>query len=284
MPTSPSSSAQHAKEDLGRRLRELRLDAGLTARELAEAAGWHESKTSRIEHARTAPSEADIRVWCQVCDAADQTPDLIATLRQVDSMWVEWKRMERSGLRQAQDSVRSKYERTRWFRAYSPGLVPGIVQTRAYTTAVLSAIRDRRGLIDDVDAAAQSRMERQRVLHEGDHRFAIILEEAVLRAVIGNAEVMAGQLGHLVTVASLPSVSLSIIPSGTDRSAMRWPIEAFWIYDETQVNVELVSGYLTVTRPSEIAQYSEAFTELAQLAVSGPAARSMITAAIDALS
>jgi hypothetical protein len=51
--------------------REIRLDAGLTARALALAAGWHESKCSRVEHVRTAPSEADVRLWCRICGAGD---------------------------------------------------------------------------------------------------------------------------------------------------------------------------------------------------------------------
>ncbi len=42
----------------------------------------------------------------------------------------------------------------------------------------------------------------------------MLIEESVLRNVIGGADVMAGQLGHLITVASLPSVSLGIIPMG----------------------------------------------------------------------
>jgi len=39
-------------------------------------------------------------------------------------------------------------------------------------------------------------------LREGDHRFFVVIEESVLRNVIGGAEVMSGQLGHLITVAS----------------------------------------------------------------------------------
>ena len=46
---SPSSSVQRARQELAERLREIRLDAGLTARALSVAAGWHEAKTSRIE-------------------------------------------------------------------------------------------------------------------------------------------------------------------------------------------------------------------------------------------
>jgi transcriptional regulator with XRE-family HTH domain len=81
MAISPSSSVRQARAALAQRLREIRLDAGLTARALAFAAGWHESKCSRIEHSRTAPSDADIRLWCLICGAEDQAADLIASSR-----------------------------------------------------------------------------------------------------------------------------------------------------------------------------------------------------------
>jgi len=94
---------------------------------------------------------------------------------------------------------------------------------------------------------------------------------------------MAGQLGHLITVAPLPSVSLGIIPMGLDRDAA-WPVEDFWIFDDRQVNVELVSGWLTLTQPRELSMYGKTFSELSEIAVRGAQARAVITAAIDALS
>jgi len=48
--SSPSSSVQHARKALGLRLREIRLDAGITARDLARLMGRHPSKISRTEH------------------------------------------------------------------------------------------------------------------------------------------------------------------------------------------------------------------------------------------
>lgn len=93
---SSSSSIQQARETLGKRLREIRKDAGLTARELASRAGWHESKCSRIENGRTPPSDDDLRVYTLHCAAADQTADLIATARNIEGAYVEWRRMERS--------------------------------------------------------------------------------------------------------------------------------------------------------------------------------------------
>lgn len=283
MPTPPSSSsAWQARQALGARLGEIRQDAGLTGRALARLCGWHESKVSRIEHARTAPSADDIRSWCEHCGQLAESDELITFLRTVEDMFVEWRRMERTGLRRAQEAVLPLWERTRLFRAYSSWLIPGAVQTSAYTTAVLRAIAARRELPDDVEDAVAVRADRLRLLREGDHRFLVLIEESVLRNVIGGTEVMAGQLGHLITVASLPSVSLGIIPMGLDRDAV-WPVEDFWIFDDRQVNVELVSGWLTLTQPREIATYAKTFGELSEIAVRGAQARVLITAAIDAL-
>jgi hypothetical protein len=233
-------------------------------------------------NARTPPSADDIRAWCRACGAEEQTEDLIASLRTAEGMWVGWRRMERAGLKQAQEARLPLYQRTRRFRSYSSWLVPGMIQTRPYTTAALQAIQRRRGLVDDVAEAVAARMERQRVLYEGDRRFAFLVEESVLRAGIGGTEVMAGQLGHLVSVASLPNVSLGVVPMRPDRE--RWPAEGFWIYDTAQVNVELISGYLTITQPSKVAMYAETFAELAALAVYGANARALITDAMGRLS
>ncbi|MEU0521325.1 DUF5753 domain-containing protein [Streptosporangium sp. NPDC006007] len=197
-------------------------------------------------------------------------------------MYVEWRRLERAGLRQAQESVRSLFERTRRFHAYSTWLIPGPLQISAYTRAILKATAARRGLSDDVEDALAVRMERQGVLREGGRTFAILLEEPTLRMVVGGSETMMGQLGHLLTVSSLPSVSLGIIPASADRSAMR-PVEDFWIFDRARVNVELVSAWLTITQPKEVEMYTRVFAELAGLAVYGGRARSLITAAIDVL-
>jgi transcriptional regulator with XRE-family HTH domain len=284
VPLPPSSSsAWQARQALAARLGEIRKDADLTGRALAVLCNWHESKVSRIEHARTAPSADDIRLWCQHCGAPGETEDLVTFLRSVEDMFVEWRRMERTGLKRAQEGVLPLWERTKIFRAYSSWLIPGAVQTTAYTKAIMRAIATRRDLPDDTDEAAAVRADRLRLLREGDHRFFVVVEESVLRNVIGGTEVMAGQLGHLLTVASLPSVSLGIIPMGLERDVI-WPVEDFWIFDERQVNVELVSGWLTLTQPREVATYAKVFSDLSDLAVRGAHARALITAGIDALS
>ncbi|MET9070929.1 helix-turn-helix transcriptional regulator [Streptomyces sp. NPDC004232] len=282
MSSVSSSSVKQARQALGRRLREIRKDAGLTSRELARRAGWHESKCSRLENGHTLPSDADIRAYTAHCAARGETADLIATARGIEGAYIQWRRMERAGLKRAQQSVAPLFERTRRFRVYQSWVIPGLLQSDAYTRAVLSTVARLRDVPDDIDDAVAVRMDRQRILRSGDRRFAMLVEEWVLRTVIGDSDTMAGALGHLISVASLPSVSLGVIPLGTPRGA-GWPVESFTMYDDAQVNVELVSAHLTVTQPGEIAEYSKTFAELSAIALYGVRARALITAAIDAL-
>src|SRR5579862_5976787 len=197
MAISPSSSVQRAREQLAERLRDVRLDARLTARKLSELAGWHETKTSRIESAKKAPSEDDIRAWCRACGAERAIPDLIAASRAADSMYTEWRRLQPAGMRRDQENRVPQYERTKVLKAYVGTVVPGFLQTPEYATALLTAISAFRGMPDDVAEAVAARMQRNRLVRSGNHRYAAVLEEAVLRQVIGDAEVMAGQLSYL---------------------------------------------------------------------------------------
>ncbi|MFE4832676.1 helix-turn-helix domain-containing protein [Streptomyces sp. NPDC056672] len=275
MSVSPLSTVRAARKALAERLSELRKDAGLTGRELGVRCGWSESKSSRIESARTAPSDADIRAWCSACGAADQAPDLVAANRTAESMYIQWKRRHRAGMRRAQAELLPLYERTRVFRIYCSNVVPGLLQTPPYATSLMGMITKFQGTPDDLGEAVATRMERARVLYQGGHTFAILLEEAVLRHRLGSTEVMAGQLAHLLSVLSLPSLSLGVIPAAAERTM--WPLEAFYLFDDRLVSVETLTAEVNVTAPSEAHDYIKAFAELSRSAVFGAQARTLIT-------
>ncbi|MFC8449464.1 helix-turn-helix domain-containing protein [Kitasatospora sp. NPDC057223] len=278
MPTSPSSSAQAARVALAARLGELLRDAGLKGGELSARCGWHPAKTSRILHAKINPSDSDIRAWCRASGADDQADDLIASNRAADSLYVEWRRLTRTGLRHAQQARVPLYTNTSLFRAYSSRVVPGALQTREYAGALLRTVADVRRTPDDVADAVEARLARSSVVFEGGRRLVAVLEESVLRYRIGDETVMAGQLGHLLRAMSMPSVSLGVIPFTVQRTM--WPTETFNLFDDRQAGVELLSAQVSVTAPTDVALYTQAFTRFAQLAVHGSAARSLITAAL----
>ena len=274
-----SSSARAVMAALGHRLRDIREDTGLTQRELAARLEWHSSKLSKIEHGRQTPTTADITAWCAACDARGMIGELVAQQRAVHEMFTEWRRMESSGLAGAQGSVIELWDRTQRFYAYDAWMIPGPFQTRGYTETVLRTIHAMRSVpVDDVEEAVEVRMRRQSVLHAAGKRFTVVVEESVLHHCITEPETMIGQLGHLLTISVLPNVSLGIIPMDLPRR--RWPVEGFWMFDERRVDIELVSGWLSISQPQEVVLYRQAFVELSALAVHGSNARSLIAKAI----
>ncbi|MFE9723502.1 helix-turn-helix domain-containing protein [Streptomyces sp. NPDC005794] len=281
MPTSPLSSAQAARQAVATRLQGLMKDAGLSGHELAVRCGWHRAKSSRIARGITPPSDADIRAWCSACGADGQAADLIAASRNAESMYVEWRQIHKDGMRRVHEQTVPLYQRTRSFRVYASNVMPGMLQTAGYATGLLRAITAFQGTPDDVADAVAARLDRSRVIREGDHRFALLLEETVLHYRVCDDEAMREQLEHLLTVMRRPNVALGIIPKQARRTV--WPLEAFYSFDDQQVAVETLTAEINLTTPGEIYTYLRAFAELSRVAVRGEPAKGLIRDALSTL-
>lgn len=244
---------------------------------MALLAGWHSSKVTKIEYGKQTPSDDDIRTWCQHCSAPDQVDDLVATVRNIEAMYVEWRRRLRTGTRRRQEQSLVLEAETMLLRWYEPVLVPGLLHTAEYAAAVMQRVVDFYGIPDDVEAGVAARMERQQILYKGKRRFHFILAQQALWTVVGDADVMIGQLDRLLTVQSLAGISLGIIPA---HSPYRVPTSQFIIFDDRVVHVEAISAELTITQPREIALYAKTFQELSKLAVYGKGASELIGAAL----
>ena len=283
MSTPPSSSAREAQRALGARLREIRKDAGLSGRALAATTGQHFTRVSKIEHGVQPPTDNDIRYWCRACGAEEQVPDLMATARVVESAYLEFRRQARAGMKRVTGAhTLALYGRTSQFRIYEHNVMPGLFQTAAYCAAMLSFWI---GFLDtpaDLDAAVAARMERQKVIFDAGKRFTVILEEQALRTWFGTAEVQAGQLGRLLEMMSVPTVSLGIVPLMTERTGV--PSAGFWIFDDSLVALETPTASIEVTQPQEVELYTRMFGHLRGAAVFGAAARGLIIRALGELS
>jgi transcriptional regulator with XRE-family HTH domain len=275
-----TSTVHQAREALGHRLRDARRDAGLTGRQLATLAGWHSSKVSKIEYGKQTPSEDDIRVWCLHSGTPEQADDLIVTARDIEAMYVEWRRRLRTGTKARQEksiSIESETELLRW---YEPVLVPGLLHTAEYAAAVLRRVIAFYEIPDDIEAGVSARMERQQILYSPRHRFHFVMAQQALRTSVGDREVMAGQLDRLLSVMSLGRIRLGIIPAASPYAV---PSNQFIIFDERLVHVEAISAEISVTQPREIALYLRAFAELAKAAAYGANARTLIMNELNAL-
>lgn len=272
--TGPPDDARQA---LGARLRELRRDAGLSGVALANTAGWQGSKVSKIEHAKQTPTEADIHEWCRWCHADYAVPDLIATLRNLTAAYLEWRRVVVSGHTHRQRQALTMESSTRSIRGYHPRVIPGLLQTRDYTTAIFSRTAEFYHAPNDTTTAVDTRMRRQDILHRGDHRIHYLIEEQALYTTVGNDSIMAEQLRHLLDAMRLPRLAVAILPRTAEYCA---PATNFVIHDRKVVLVETVAAELTIARPSEIALYEKTLALLAAQSHHGDAARELITTAL----
>lgn len=276
---SPSTSVQAARQRLANQLKEIREEAGLSASALAKAAGWYgKARVSKIEHGVQPATEPDIRTWCTVCGRPDQVADLIASMRVAEGAYLEWRRLQRPGLKRLQESYVPLYERTRRFRSYQSNVVPGFLQTPGYAGAMLTRFAAQTGARPDVAEATAARLDRRRLLRT-DRKFMFLIEEAVLRQGLGGPAVMREQLAHLIvlTTGSLPAVTLGIVPASADRPV--WTLEGFMIYDDSSVHVELLTARVEITAPGEVGGYTRAFEALTRMAVFGESAAELIAAA-----
>jgi transcriptional regulator with XRE-family HTH domain len=268
------SSFQRAREALGIKLRELRRDARLTGRALAERNGWHPSKISKIEGGKQTPTEADLEIWVGACGQPGLASELIMSLRTLESHYVEHRRLFHTGM-SAQQRVFSELEdKTALVRNFENVFVPGLLQTPEYARYRLAEGIEYDGAPDDLDEAVGARMQRQQILYRTGKRFHFVITEAVLRYRLCPPEVMLGQLDRLVTLSTMPTIRFGVIPFGARLPLA--PVHGFWLMDERVVVVENFTASQNVTQANEIATYVRIFGQLAAVARYESEARSVI--------
>lgn len=161
-------------------------------------------------------------------------------------------------------------------------VVPGLLQTRAYAEVLIKGDPD---LVDDqVQKLVDVRMNRQKVLHDGEgvylHR---VIDESVLHRLRGNPKVMREQLEYLLEVAAQPRIDIQILPfdagaspaqDGGTFTVMKFPSEMEG--DPGLVYLELLTGGQYFEKPEEVARYQRALSYLHALAATPKSSRGII--------
>lgn len=269
-----STDYQSGREALGGRLRELRTEAGLQGKELAERLGWQRSKVSRLETGKQTATATDLEAWARALDAPDEVADLHSRLRGLESQQRSWRRQLATGHRAVQDRYVAEYRRTATVRGYEATVIPGLFQTPDYARHLLILNAELMQSPRDTDAAVNARMRRQEVLYEGDKTFRVLVWEGALHALVGPAEVMAGQLDRLVGLIGLPQITLGIVPLGAPLKLS--PKHGFWIFDEERVVVETINTEFTLESTEDVTLYGRVWDRLDESAVYGQQARRLL--------
>ncbi|MFE2725664.1 DUF5753 domain-containing protein [Kitasatospora sp. NPDC059327] len=124
-------------------------------------------------------------------------------------------------------------------RLFELGIVPGLLQTREYATAITAgAVRRRSITQSQADERVGVLMNRQASMRrEPSPLVHVVMDESCIRRTVGGDAVMAAQLDRLVEFAGEPTVRLQIAPYhlGEDR-AFDLPVSILTLPDRSLIS------------------------------------------------
>ncbi|MFE9914111.1 helix-turn-helix domain-containing protein [Micromonospora sp. NPDC005553] len=264
------------RRQLGRALRELRTEARMTLDGAAEAMQCSRQKMWRIETGLGPVRALDVKVMCELYGA---TPDLAGALTALAS-----ETKAKGWWHSYGDAVPDWFElyvglesAASRLREHDDTLVPGLLQTPAYTRGVY---QNRPNMpADELDEVLEVRRRRQEILVRRlpkAPKLEWVLSEAVLLRRVGSPVVMAEQLDRLLERTALPNVSIRVLPLsvGAHYGALAgafvmldFPLVNRVVPDQSVVYCESVTGALYLDRPDEFAVYEKVWASLLNLAL-----------------
>jgi hypothetical protein len=195
-----TASGNLALGHFGRQMRKERLARGWSLPELASRTGINAGHLSRIERGVRPPTE-------HVAGACDSVfPERRGWFREY---YEESKSWMPPGLRSWAEHEDKAVRLSVW----APGIVHGLFQTEDYARTFIAALP---GVTDEVIAARlASRLARQARVFRRDDPPAVgcVIDHTALYRLVGSPEVMAAQCRHLLEVASLPHVTMQVLPA-----------------------------------------------------------------------
>ncbi|MBG0825179.1 helix-turn-helix domain-containing protein [Planomonospora sp. ID91781] len=259
-------------------LRHLRERSQLTLEEVGQQLGWSTTKISRIETSRVGVTPKDVERLLGLYGVDGlRREELLKLARDA----------RKKGWWHAYDDLSSEYAsyigleaEAASMKSFAPVVLPGLLQTEDYARAVIRA-----GLVlsppGEVEHRIEIRMARQSVL-AGDEplRLWTVLDEAVIRRLIGGPAVMHAQLKRLLEVMEAPNITIQLLPfatgahSGTSGAfqIMEFPEPA----DPDVVFLENLTDSLYVEKDADVYRYTVAFDHLRARALDPDESRRLI--------
>ncbi|WP_328339288.1 helix-turn-helix domain-containing protein [Micromonospora sp. NBC_00421] len=270
---------------LGRALRDLRTEAGITLDAAAEALECSRQKVWRIESGLGSARSVDVRAMCELYRAKNEPTRALVALAgetKAKGWWhaygdaiPDWFELY-VGLESAASHI----------RRYDEALIPGLFQTRGYALAVY---QHRAEVTEDErEQLVQVRLQRQSLLTRRlpvAPRVEAVISEGALLRIVGDRPTMAEQLHHLLDVGERGRVSIRVLPLsvGLHRGVeagtfvmLEFPLGNRATPDPPVVYSESWTGALYLDRPDEFAAYEKVWTSLDQLALDEGQSRHLI--------
>ncbi|MER5972138.1 helix-turn-helix transcriptional regulator [Streptomyces sp. NPDC002055] len=252
------------RRQLGVELRRLRERKGLTLEDAGTRVGISKATLSRYETKEGTVKWPAVDALCREYDASDEERRAMVDLAKGAKIQGWWRSLA-DPIPESMNLMLTLEDEAVREDHYASMYVPGLLQTRAYAEAVHRA-SEMRCTEDEVTHMVDIRMKRQELLRRVDppHIWAV-LDEAVIRRVVGSPEVMRDQLRHLLESASTPHVTVQILPFATGAHAAA--VGSFVVLGGASpeldvVYVDILGGGLFMEKPQELERYRLAFEYL----------------------
>lgn len=209
-----------SRRKLGILLRQLREDNNLTGEEAAKSLRIRSPKIYRVEGGKVVPTQAELSKMMDLFQVNNEHQQILLQLAE-EARRKGWYESYESVLPPKFETYVGLESDAASLRAYEPSLIHGLLQTKDYAHAVLTAGNPAEHP-DDIALLVDLRMRRQELLtrEQDPLHFWVVQEESSLNRPVGGSQVLATQLEHLLTLATeLPHVTVQIIPTSVGAHA-----------------------------------------------------------------
>ncbi|MFF8092274.1 helix-turn-helix domain-containing protein [Streptomyces sp. NPDC016675] len=266
------------RRQLGAMLRKLRASKGLTLEEAGRLVGVSKATVSRYETQAGPVRWIVVDALCREYEATDAERMAVVGLAKDAKQQGWWSSFADSIpesmnllLTLEDDAVREDH--------FSCVYVPGLLQTRAYSTALQRA-NEVPLEPAEIERLVDIRMRRQEILNRPKPpRLWAILDESVIRRVVGSPDVMKEQLGRLLEANESPHITLQVLPFS--KGAHSAALGSFVTIGGTEsaldvVYVDFHTGSLFLEKEEELERYRLAFEYLRAQALDMEASSALI--------
>lgn len=281
-----SAAPRARRRELGALLRELRMGAGLTVQDVAEALLFSASKVSRLETGQRGASLRDIRDLCDLYHVTDpaQREHLAALAREgkTSGWWQPYDLPDNLAT-----YVGLEADATR-ISVYQPGVIPGLLHTPDYARAIHEASLPRLSS-PEIDRRIEVRLSRQAILTREDPlppQYWVVIDEGALHRIIGGPAVMRAQLQRVIEATELPNVTVQILTYGAGaHPALDSTFILLEFHDPVPsvVYVEGLVGRVYLEQPQDTERYKKIFERLCLMSLGQRESKDFMTRLITQL-
>lgn len=281
MPTASDPSLNRRKLRLA--LKAARDTKSLTQREAAESLDWSLSKIIRIEAGTVSLSVTDLQAMLRLYEVGDaervQELEQAARGSKGQAWWSEYNDVisipfaQFLGYESAADSIRT----------YHPTLVPGLLQTTDYMSALFAASPSATSVPRRIDLRTARQ---ERIYSDGGPAMSVIVDESALLRLIGGAGAMRGQLKHIRQLVTEQKIKLRALPlSAGEHDSLEDSFVLLGFRDDEDVLYVAGPGGVLTNRDNRemVARYQECFEDLTDKALSEEATVSLLDELLEQL-